>query len=174
MLLHSYQLEVVNNHCMPGARSVNCIARLDQDVGCAIPYLNAVIEGDQFTPEPPSITFRNEGKLIAVQERLITVNAVQDAAQGRKIIEWIIREINDAWEDRAKIKPRYTRIERPQVIEILKRLPKTNCKKCGAPTCMVFATWVIQGAKDETQCPELLVDEKRKLKGYLVKFKTNN
>ena len=38
MLLQSYQLDVVNNHCMPSARSVNCIARLDQDMGCAIPY----------------------------------------------------------------------------------------------------------------------------------------
>ena len=38
MLLQSYQLEVVNNHCMPGAQSINCIARLDQDMGCAIPY----------------------------------------------------------------------------------------------------------------------------------------
>ena len=38
MLLESYQFDVVNNHCMPAVRSVNCIARLDQDVGCAIPY----------------------------------------------------------------------------------------------------------------------------------------
>jgi len=170
MLLQSYQLDVVNNHCMPGAQSVNCIARLDQDVGCAIPYLNAVIEGDQFTPDPPSITFRNEGKLISVTERTITVNAVADEAQGRKIIDWIRREINDAWEDRASIQPRYTKAERPQLIEILKRLPKTNCKKCGAPTCMVFATWVVQGAKDENQCPELSEEEKRMLRDYLAQF----
>ena len=170
MLLQSYQLEVVNNHCMPGALSVNCIARLDQDVGCAIPYLNAVIEGDQFTPDPPSITFRNEGKLISVQERMITVNAVRDETQGRKIVEWIMREINEAWENRTNIEPRTTKTERPQLIEILKRLPKTNCKKCGAPTCMVFATWVVQGAKDETQCPELGEEENRVLKNYLANF----
>ena len=170
MLLQSYQLDVINNHCMPGAQSVNCIARLDQDVGCAIPYLNAVIEGDQFTPDPPSITFRTEGRLISVTERTITVNAVEDEAQGRKIIEWIKREINDAWEDRENIEPRYTKAERPQLVEILKRLPKTNCKKCGAPTCMVFATWVVQGAKDETQCPELNEEEKRKLHDYLAQF----
>ncbi len=170
MLLQSYQLEVVNNHCMPGARSVNCIARLDQDVGCAIPYLNAVIEGDQFTPDPPSITFQTEGKLISVQEGMITVNAVQDETQGRKIIEWIKREINDAWENRANIAPRYTRTERPQIVEILKHLPKTNCQKCDAPTCMVFATWVVQGAKNETQCPELNEESKRKLKDYLSQF----
>jgi ArsR family metal-binding transcriptional regulator len=170
MLLQSYQLDVINNHCMPAAQSVNCIARLDQDVGCAIPYLNAVIEGDQFTPDPPSVTFKTEGRLISVTERTITVNAVEDEAQGRKIIEWIKREINDAWEDRANIEPRYTRAERPQVVEVLKRLPKTNCKKCGAPTCMVFATWVVQGAKDETQCPELNEEDKRKLHDYLVRF----
>jgi hypothetical protein len=76
MLLQGYQLEVLNNHCMPAAQSVNCIARRDQDLGCAIPYLNAVIEGDQFTPDPPSITFRNEGKLISVTELTITDNVV--------------------------------------------------------------------------------------------------
>jgi ArsR family metal-binding transcriptional regulator len=170
MLLQSYQLDVINNHCMPAAQSVNCIARLDQDVGCAIPYLNAVIEGDQFTPDPPSITFRNEGRLISVTECTITVNAVQDEDQGRKIIEWIKREINDAWENRDNIEPSTNRAERPQLIEILKRLPKTNCKKCGAPTCMVFASQVVQGAKDETQCPELNEEEKGKLHAYLAQF----
>ena len=173
MLLESYTLDVINNHCMPAAQSVNCIARLDQDVGCAIPYLNAVIEGDQFTPDPPSVTFKTEGRLISVTERTITVNAVEDEAQGRKIIEWIKREINDAWDDRENIKPRYTRAERPQVVEVLKRLPKTNCKKCGAPTCMVFATWVVQGAKDETQCTELDEEDKRKLHDYLVQFNSD-
>ena len=173
MLLQSYQLYVINNHCMPSAQSVNCIARLDQDVGCAIPYLNAVIEGDQFSVDPPSITFRNEGRLISVTERTITVNAVADD-QGRKIVEWIMREINEAWEDRENIKPRYTKAERPQVVEVLKRLPKTNCKKCGAPTCMVFATWVVQWAKDETQCPELSEKGKRELHCYLEQFATGS
>jgi ArsR family metal-binding transcriptional regulator len=101
---------------------------------------------------------------------MITVNAVQDETQGRKIIEWIKREINDTWENRENIAPRYTRTERPQIVEILKRLPKTNCQKCDAPTCMVFATWVIQGAKDETNCPELSKEGKRKLQDYLAHF----
>lgn len=173
MLLQTYILDVVNNHCMPAARSVNCIARLDQDVGCVIPYLNAVIEGDQFTPDPPSITFRNEGRLISVTERTITVNAVADEEQGRKIVEWIKREINETWENREKIEPRYRKAERPQVVEVLKRLPKTNCKKCGAPTCMVFATWVVQGAKDETQCPGLSEEEERILRDHLARFSLN-
>jgi hypothetical protein len=39
---------------------------------------------------------------------------------------------------------------------------------------MVFATWVVQGAKDETQCPELNEEDKGKLHDYLVKFKIND
>ena len=84
MLLENYKFDVANNHYMLGAQSVNCVARLDQDVGCAIPYLNAVIEGNQFTPDPSSITFRNEGRLISVTERTITVNDLADEVQGRR------------------------------------------------------------------------------------------
>jgi hypothetical protein len=49
MLLQTYRLEIANNHCRPGAMSVNGIARLDQDVGCALPYLNA----EKGYPKPP-------------------------------------------------------------------------------------------------------------------------
>jgi ArsR family metal-binding transcriptional regulator len=170
MLLQSYQPDVINNNCMPNTQSVNCITRMNQDVGCVIPYLNAVIESDQFTPDLPSITFRNEGRLISFTERTITVNAVADEVQGRKIIDWIMQETNDAWKNREKITPRYTKAERPQIVEVLKRLPKTNCKKCSVPTCMVFATWVVQGAKDETQCPELSLEESAELNEYLSRF----
>ena len=97
-----------------------------------------------------------------------------DETQGRKIVDWIMREINEAWENREKIAPRYTKAERPQVVEVLKRLPKTNCRKCGAPTCMVFATWVVQGAKDESQCPELSDEEKSILKDYLAEFNADD
>ena len=40
-------------------------------------------------------------------------------------------------------------------IEIYKHLPKTNCKKCGFPTCLAFAMKVAQKAVAITQCPDL-------------------
>jgi ArsR family metal-binding transcriptional regulator len=44
------------------------------------------------------------------------------------------REINDAWQNREGIVPSYKGAPRPQVIEILKRLPRANCRQCGEPT----------------------------------------
>jgi len=40
-------------------------------------------------------------------------------------------------------------------IEIYKHLPKTNCKKCGFPTCLAFAMKVAQKQVDISLCPHL-------------------
>ena len=41
------------------------------------------------------------------------------------------------------------------VLELYKLLPKLNCGECGLPTCMAFATTVIQGKKGLDDCPHL-------------------
>ena len=40
-------------------------------------------------------------------------------------------------------------------IQIFKLLPKTNCKECGVPTCLAFATCVIVEEKPLETCPHL-------------------
>lgn len=46
-------------------------------------------------------------------------------------------------------------------IEIYKCLPKTNCKKCGFPTCLAFAMKVAQKQVDISLCPELSEESRR-------------
>ena len=41
------------------------------------------------------------------------------------------------------------------VLEVLKRLPRTNCGDCGQPTCLAFATQVIKEGEDLAKCPHL-------------------
>ena len=170
MLLESYTKEIFNSECQPSAMAVHCFAHLDQDVGEAIPYLNATLGGFTFTKEPPSVTFKVHGKLITVHPKKIAINALRDEEEATKIIEWLKREINSAWENRDKIEPLYEAAPQPKVIEILKLLPKTNCKECGQPTCMVFATQLAEGAKGPEDCPPLDDDEKTKLSTYLSQF----
>lgn len=170
MLLKSYRLEIFNNECMPGAMTVQCFAHLDQDVSAALPYLNTTLGGFEYIKEPPSVTFRPQGKLVTVHGKKIAVNALKDEDEARKIVEWLRRELNSAWEKRATIQPSYAGLPRPQVIEILKRLPKTNCRECGAPTCLVFATMVAEGAKGAEDCPPLEGDQKKALQDYMLPY----
>src|SRR4030042_1728032 len=48
-------------------------------------------------------------------------------------------------------------------IEIYKLLPKTNCKKCGFPTCLAFAMKVAQKGVEITVCPDLTAEAKAAL-----------
>jgi ArsR family metal-binding transcriptional regulator len=170
MLLENYELEIFNSKCNPGAMGVHCFAHLAQDVSDVLPYLNTLLGGFEYLQDPPSVTFKAHGKLITVHGRKIAVNALKDEAEARKIIEWLKREINDAWDRRDQIEPSMQSTPRPKLLDILKLLPKTNCKACGEPTCMVFAARVAEGAKGIQSCPELTPDARAALDAYLSKF----
>jgi len=171
MLLNSYTKEIFRPECNPGFQSVHCIAHLDQDVGEVLPYLNAELGGFEYFNDPPAVTFRIQGKIITIQARKIAVNALKDAEEAEKILQWLKREINEAWDRREEIEPSYEGAPKPKVFEILKLLPgRTGCGKCGQPTCMVFATLVAQGVKGPEDCPELTSEKSRELALYMSGF----
>jgi ArsR family metal-binding transcriptional regulator len=170
MLLKGYTKEIFRPECNPSFQSLHCIAHLEQDVSEALPYLNEMLGGFEYLKDPPAVTFRVQGKIITVHPREIAVNALKDEEKADKILEWLKREINEAWEKRAEIEPRYEGAPKPKIFEILKLLPKTNCRECGQPTCMVFAARIAEGAKGPEDCPALEEEEKLKLANYLGQF----
>jgi ArsR family metal-binding transcriptional regulator len=171
MLLKSYTKEIFRPECNPSFESLHCIAHLDQDVAEVLPYLNTVLGGFEYYKDPPVVTFRTHGKIITIHPRKIAINALKDEKEADKILKWLEREINGVWEKRDEIEPSYEGTPKPKVIEVLKLLPKTNCKECGQPTCMVFATRVAAGAKGPEDCPELDDDIRGGLRSYLSQFK---
>jgi len=48
-------------------------------------------------------------------------------------------------------------------LEIFKLLPKTNCKKCGMPTCLAFAMALAQKRVKLDDCPDVSEEAKEKL-----------
>ena len=170
MLLKTYTKKIFRAECNPQFESLHCIASLDQDVSEALPYLNTVLGGFEYLKEPPAVIFKSRGRLITVHGRKIAINALQDEEEADKILEWLKREINQAWERRAEITPRTEGAPKPQVFEILKLLPRSNCRECGEPTCMVFAARAAEGVKGAADCPPLTAEATQRLAGYLGRF----
>ncbi|CAB1082563.1 Fe-S cluster domain protein [Olavius algarvensis Delta 1 endosymbiont] len=170
MLLKSYSKDIFRPECNPGFESVHCIAYLDQDIAQVLPHLNAVLGGFDYLKDPPAIIFRSQGKLITVHGNKIAINALRDEAEADKILQWLQREINDAWANRDNIQPCYEGAPKPKVIEILKLLPRTNCRECGEPTCMVFAARMAEGVKGTDDCPPLNADNNHRLEEYMSQF----
>jgi ArsR family metal-binding transcriptional regulator len=169
MLLKRYRKEF----CLPPnpvAPHLRCVAYLDEDISKVLPYLNAVLNGHQYIKNPPSLTLKYNGKLITLYAKEIGINIVKDEDEAEKILHWLQKEINDAWKTRKEISPRYEVAKKPGILDVLKRLPKTNCQKCGQPTCMVFAVLVTEGKKSLENCPQLDVKNKMILQNYLNQF----
>jgi len=71
---------------------------------------------------------------------------------------------------RDQIKPTFQGISKPQILEILKLLPRNNCRQCGQTTCMVFSLLVAEGVKGPEDCPGLNDSRNTKLQKYLEQF----
>ncbi len=149
---------------------MHCVAHLEQDISEALPYLNTTLGGSNYTQSPPSLTLRIHGKLIALHAREIFVNALEDESEAENILKWLKKEINDAWERREEIEPSFDAPPVPQMMEILRLLPRTNCGECGEPTCTVFALRAAEGVKGPENCPKLDANNKAKLESYLGQF----
>ena len=171
MLLKGYHTEIFNPTCNSHFQSVHCIAHLDGDIGEVLPYLNATLGGDTYIKSPPSVTFKMNGKLVTVHSRKIAVNALKDEAEARAVLEWLKKEINEAWQNRDSIVPKFDGTPKPHPLTIYRFLPRTNCRGCGQPTCMAFAVFAATGAKDAGDCSVLDEEQREKLRAYLGNFR---
>ncbi len=170
MVLKGYRKEIFRPDCNPNFQSVHCIARLDADISGVLPYLNTALGGSTYIQDPPSVTFKFHGKLITVHSQKIAINALKDEEEADKILHWLTQEINDTWEKREQIEPSFQGISKPQVLEVLKLLPRNNCRRCGQTTCMVFSLLVADGVKGPKDCPGLSNPSRTKLETYLEQF----
>lgn len=170
MLIKSYSKEISRPKCNSSFQVVHCLVHLETDIGEVLPYLNAALGGHQYTKDPPSVTLRHQGKLITIHSRMIAINALKDADEAEHVAQWLCGEINEIWERRSEITPRFEGPSRPGVLEVLRLLPRTNCGECGQATCMLFAVLAAEGAKGAGDCPPLEEPARTRLESYLGAF----
>lgn len=170
MLINEYSKSFVRPP-NPSAQHLRCFAAFETDISEVLPYLNTVLQGYEYLTDPPSLTLKLPGKLVTVHPRMIAINIVKDENEADEILAWLKREINDVWERRGEIQPSFEVPPRPRVLDILKLLPQTNCRRCAEPTCMVFAVMVGKGDKHPDQCPALVSQDQKKLQEYLSSFR---
>ena len=155
MLLKNYKKEIFRPECNPEFESLHCIAYLDQDISEVLPYLNAELGGFDYVEDPPAVIFKSQGRLISVHGDKIAINALKDEAEVDKILNWLVGEINSTWQKRDRIKPCFEGVPKPNVVDLLRYLPQTNCRECNCPTCLVFACRMAEGINSPQDCQHL-------------------
>ncbi|MCL6621730.1 MAG: Fe-S cluster protein [Syntrophobacterales bacterium] len=167
--------EIFRPKCDATKEVLHSIALLEEDISPVFPYLNAELGGWDYDQRNQVLLLKlSEGKWITLHPREIAIRGARDLEESQALLKWITEQINEIWERRDQIQPRFTSQAGLKVMEILKLLPMTNCKACGYPTCMAYAAALREGEISLADCPPLREEkyrEKReKLQAYLESY----
>ena len=138
--------------CLADPAKIRFHAQASADLADLLPYLNATIKGAIYNPHVPALTFMKEGRIICLHQRLITGAKIDDADDARAVSDWLKDLLNMTWDRRDEIEPSYERRARLTPLDIYKLLPRTNCQRCGTPTCLAFANELANERLGIMQC----------------------
>lgn len=154
-MIDNYDLEVFTPPCEPGAERFAARALLKVDISVVLPYLNATLQGAIYHPGAKALIWKKGGHHIAFHAYEIAISNVEDRENAEKEIKGLVGLVNRTWERRDEITPDTSTRQRPTPMGVYNLLPKTNCKRCGEPTCWTFALKLIAGHRKVTECPAL-------------------
>ena len=154
---------------------LHAIATFEADISPSFPYVNAELGGWDYDQTNQVLLLKlSDGKWITLHPQKIAIRGARDREEARALLTWIQAQINDIYERRQTITPRYVSQAGLKIMEILKLLPMTNCKVCGYATCMAYAAALREGEISMQACKPLWEEkyrEKReKLEAYLQSY----
>jgi ArsR family metal-binding transcriptional regulator len=161
---------VVLAPCVAEAGRLRLIAHLSGDLGEALPYLNAELPQASFVPSVPVLTFMHGPRMISLFRNRVTIAKAAHIVDAWATLEEIRVRLNEVWSRRASLTPSYEPRRKPPMIEIYKRLPQTNCRQCGEPTCLAFAASLWRGEADPTRCRPVFSGEHAELADALLQM----
>lgn len=155
-LIRSYEIKLSAPECYPGSDRYRAFVNLQDDISQVLPYLNAELGGCDYYHTSGILLWAAKGKIYAFRPQEIAIAPVISNEEAQELADSIVNTINCIWNKRDEIKPNFEGKKRlPNVLDIYKALPRTNCKECGFPTCMAFAATLRKDSTKSSLCPYL-------------------
>ena len=156
-LIKGYSFDIATPDCLPETHIFRVVVQLQDDISEVLPYINALFEKTEYYHDTKILLWEYELRRYALRPFEIAIVPVSNREEALQLIEEIIDIINDIWNRRNELKPDFEgKKSLPNVLDIFKLLPRTNCKECGYATCMAYATALREGEVKLTECKPLL------------------
>jgi len=164
-LIRSFETRLAVSDCHPGADWYIVFIKLHDDISEALPYLNAELEyPTDYRHKDGILLWNSRNKRYAFRADEITIAPASDNEEARELTRNAIETVNNIWKRKDEITPSFEgRKPLPNVLDIYKLLPRSNCKKCGVPTCMAFAAELRTDFMKSSLCPYLSEHEFKKV-----------
>lgn len=170
MFLHSINI-VTTDMCVQEPDTFVAITKASTSLAAVFPYLNSIIPNADYNSVANSIKFR-QGKIeFTLVNDEVNIAKFRTRTELHELLDWMIDLINDTYDSREEIEPNYETKQTIPSLAIYSLLPKTNCKQCGALSCMAFASRLSKRDAAVEDCPPLqqrkYITERQKLKRML-------
>lgn len=159
---------VVLAPCVADLTRLRLTAHFSGDVAEAMPYLNAVMPQASYMASVPVLSFMDGHRMVSLYRNRMAIAKADDIVDAWDSLERLRCLVNDTWADRDAIAPSTELRRRPSALEIYKRLPGSNCGRCGQPSCTAFAWGVWRGDLDVHDCESVFAGERGELKEALL------
>ncbi len=155
--------------------TLHVIATFAADISPSFPYVNAELGGWDYDQTNQVLLLKlADGKWITLHSHKIAMRGARDLEECHALLEWVKGQINDIYERRVDITPRYVSQAGLKIMEILRLLPMTNCQVCGYAACMAYAAALREGEVAPEAClplwEEKYQEKREKLLVYLQSY----
>jgi ArsR family metal-binding transcriptional regulator len=154
--LPGYNFTLVNIDCLRSSTHFNVVMQLDESVEELLPFLAAILPGCTYVHGTGVINLMDDGHIVAIYPDHITMTDVVDLDAASQLCSRYFDTIGQVRAGREHIEPQYQRRLSITVLDILRHLPQTNCRRCQCPTCMAFAAKVFRREASIGECVPLL------------------
>jgi len=159
---------VVLAACAADHERLRLTAHLSGDVAEALPFLNAEVPRGSYVAGLPVFTFMDGHRMVSLFRDRVGIAKDDDIVDAWAALERLRCMANGIWSRREAITPLFGLRRRPPSLDIYKRLPGTNCKACGEPTCTAFARAVSRGEVEPQHCSPVFDADRGDLEDALL------
>lgn len=155
-LICGFHLRLETPDCSPGSARYRMALDLEKDISEVLPYLNAELDGAEYHHDTRILLWNKGDRKVAFRSFEIALASVESREEAEALAKNIIDTVNDIWNRRDRITPKFEgKKPHPTVLDILKLLPRTNCRKCGFLSCMALAAALRSDSSKISLCPHL-------------------
>lgn len=141
--------------CTTDSLRIRIKAIFSRDISEIFPYLNTHLKTGIYNKNANTFTFNKEHKIITMYSDNVAIAKLLNETDAFETLDYIKDTINSVYENKDNIEPSEEMIKLPSPLELYFYLPKLNCRKCGQPTCLAFATKVLNGQINAKRCLHL-------------------
>lgn len=153
-LIKNFTVKLTTPDCFPGAEWYRAGIDLSDDITEVLPYLNAEFDGSDYNHSAKILLWKKEDKKYAFRPHEIVIAPIENREEAQGLVNTIIHRVNTVWLQRDKIEPKFEgKKPLPNILDICKLLPRTNCQECGFVSCMAFAAALRSDSTQLSLCP---------------------